>query len=306
VTQTDVPPTDDGEAFREPERPPHRAAAAEVFGRAMGGMLARRQYRIAGRFVLRGIASPGQTIRWMTFLGWLERAARGVALPAELARKPGRDFLCLGLDQQARTGLLIDHYRTLSRRFSGALFRKLLRGEPQWLGEVTGRAGEGYVLTLGHSALCDCEGELTIAVAADGTPGEPLARLSFLVGRLDGETALIVGGLQGGGKGREPVVQATRDLWGLRPKALVVEAAYGLARHLGVTAMLAVSNAGHVLRGHGAGGAPIVADYDAFWNELGAAPAGPNLFQLPRRPAERAEADVPAAKRRQWRQRAWR
>jgi hypothetical protein len=64
-----------------------------------------------------------------------------------------------------------------------------------------------------------------------------------------------------------------------------------------------VSNAGHVLRGHGAGGAPIVADYDAFWNELGAAPAGPNLFQLPRRPAERAEADVPAAKRRQWRQR---
>jgi hypothetical protein len=302
VTQTDVPPAADGEAFWDPELPPRRAAPAAVFGRAMSGMLARRQYRVAGRFVLRGLAAPGQTIRWMTFLGWLERAARGVALPDELARKPGRDFLSLGFGQEARTGLLIDHYRTLSRRLSGALFRKLLRGEPQWLGEITARSGEGYVLTLGQSPLCDREGELTIAVAPAST-GEPLARLSFLVGGVNGETALVIGGLQGGLKGRERVVQATRDLWGLRPKALVVEAAYGIARHLGVTAIFAVSNAGHVLRGHGAGGKSIAADYDAFWTELGGAPAGPHLFRLPGRLTERVEADVPAAKRRLWRQR---
>ena len=77
------------------------------------------------------------------------------------------------------------------------------------------------------------EGELAIVVAGRPT-GRELCRLSLCFARVDGEPAIVVGGLQGPASiFKRDVVDATRDLYGLRPKDAALLAARALGRALG-------------------------------------------------------------------------
>ena len=112
------------------------------------------------------------------------------------------------------------------------------------------------------------EGELAIVLVREGEP-TPLSRLTFSLVMLEGRLALGIGGLQGPSEGgKRMVIDATRILYGLRPKDATLLAARALARALGANPVHAVSDALHV-RGTFRND-PKICSYDAYWLERGA------------------------------------
>ena len=95
--------------------------------------------------------------------------------------------------------------------------------------------------------------------------------------RIDGEPAVVVGGLQGPASAyKREIIDATRDLYGLRPKDAALLAARAFARALGFNVLHAVCDANHVLRR--LQGTAKFSHYDDYWLERGGIRGGPFGF----------------------------
>jgi uncharacterized protein VirK/YbjX len=117
-----------------------------------------------------------------------------------------------------------------------------------------------------------------------------------------GRREIFIGGLQGfkTANEREYVVAVTRELFGLRPKALLVFALQQLAALWDVAAIHAVSNQTRNLRHRPK---HIQADYDQFWRESGAALEPDGNFTLPVAFVPRDLASIKPNKRTMYRRR---
>ena len=120
------------------------------------------------------------------------------------------------------------------------------------------------------------EGELAICLAKRPANTE-LCRLSLCFARVDGEPAVVVGGLQGPASAyKREVIDATRDLYGLRPKDAAFLAARAFARALGFNVVHTICDANHVLRR--LQDTAKFSRYDDYWLERGGKRGGPFGF----------------------------
>jgi uncharacterized protein VirK/YbjX len=113
---------------------------------------------------------------------------------------------------------------------------------------------------------------------------------------------IVIGCLQGprGDNAKDVVRALTRNLYGMRPKHLMLSLVYTFARHFGITEISAISNDAHPLRRTGR---PVLADYDAFWEEQQGMAAGGGWYILPSSQSHKSEADVPSNHRSAFRRR---
>ncbi|MGD0642878.1 MAG: DUF535 family protein, partial [Roseiarcus sp.] len=156
--------------------------------------------------------------------------------------------------------------------------RRICAGETIVVAELEARKGARYCLAVAAAAKVSMqrEGELAFYLFKRGQDVE-LSRISLAFGRIDGELAVVVAGLQGpqGGRKRE-VIEATRELHGLRPKDATLLAARALARELGARSVHAIADRNHVLRR--LQDQSKLSHYDSYWLERGAIPGGPYGF----------------------------
>lgn len=170
---------------------------------------------------------------------------------------------------------------------------------------LTGKSGAAYRLYIGGNT--SKEGELSIGLYDANE--KYLAKMAVTIGPDEaGKPVLWIGGLQGAKPpmGRDEVVAATRELYGLRPKGAVVIAAQIIAQHFGLTALRAPGNEGHISqRGlkRISKKRKIYADYGEFWLELGGAKIGEEEFTLPIVPHVRDISEVKQNKRSEWKKR---
>jgi uncharacterized protein VirK/YbjX len=284
-------------------RPPN---AWVLFFKVISSQIAIGEFRRALRLAWRAVRSPIATWRWLDALERVRVRAGVETVPYRLARKASQTFLHHSLRRAATANLLTMHYErlfvALGARFVGAI----LRGKVVVAAEIEGRSAACYRLCLARDSLNCSEGELLVdLVRVDGN--KRVASLSVVVGALDprGSPDLWIGGLQGchGADSKAVTVQATKDLWGLRPKDLLIHAAYTLRDIFGAASLKAISNAGHVLEPTSGKKVGWHTDYDAFWRELGGAPIVGDFFLLPEARHRRSAEDVPSAKRSAWRAR---
>ena len=93
--------------------------------------------------------------------------------------------------------------------------------------------------------------------------------------------AVAIGGLQGPRTGhKREVIDATRDLFGLRPKDATLLVARAFAEGLRGADVHAVGDALHVHRT--LKDDPKLASYDAYWRERGAVAGGPSASSFHR------------------------
>jgi uncharacterized protein VirK/YbjX len=250
--------------------------------------------------------SPIAASRWLNALERTRVRAGVETVPYRLAKKAGQSFLHHSLPQTATINLLTMHFErilaALGPRFVSAIFR----GKVVVAAEIAGRPGARYRLCLERAEGNCREGELIVVlVRLDGN--KRVASLTVVLGALrPGETPdLWIGGLQGcrGADSKAVTVKATKDLWGLRPKDLLIHAAYGLREALGAANIKAISNAGHVHQPTRHLEPDWCADYDAFWRELGGEPIAGDFFLLPGARHRRSVEEVPLHKRSPWRRR---
>jgi uncharacterized protein VirK/YbjX len=195
--------------------------------------------------------------------------------------KPVRSYIHLRLGPTARFDLLRGHYRLFRQLFSPTCVQRVCGGEPIVVAELAARNGSVYCLAIVAATRVSMqrEGEVAIILVKRGVEA-PVSKLSFAFARVDGRLAVLIGGLQGPSTGhKRDVIDATRELHGLRPKDATLLAARALAKAVGATSVHAIANRNHVL--NRLSGASRLADYDAYWRERGATPGGPLGFVFP-------------------------
>ena len=264
------------------------------------------ELRGAVRLVWRAVRSPIATSRCMEALDRVRMHAGVEAVPYRLARKFSQGFLHHSLPRAARVNLLTTHYERLLAVMGSRFVGRILRQEVVVLAEFKGRSAASYRLCLARNDQHFREGELIVSLVRKDDERQ-VASLSVFVGALySGDPPdLWIGGLQGakGVDSKAVTIQTTRDLWGLRPKDLLIHAGYGLAGIFGAANLKAISNAGHARHALKRKKEGVHADYDAYWRELGGAPIAGDFFLLPKGRRRRSVEDVPPAKRSAWRAR---
>lgn len=206
-------------------------------------------------------------------------------------------YLNLGWNRQQRLQAIRHHYRHVLSAMSTSLFRAIYVEGSARLGLLTLKDGRRLILSLRPPIFLGCEGELCIQLGDE--LGNPLYRIVVTV---TGECTLAIGCIQGpvGAEARDVVRELTRQLHGMRPKCLMLALACALARHWGITRVLAVGNAAHPLRN---ARRRFVADYDAFWQEQQGREVSGGWYELPVQPERKSEAEVPSQHRSTFRKR---
>lgn len=232
-------------------------------------------------YLLRSLLSPIVSTRWARFIRRYHSAVEAGPPPARVLLKPVRSYVHLRLGPAGRFDVLRGHYQLFRQLFSSECVRRVCAGEPIVVAELAARKGSVYRLAIAASTRVSMqrEGELAIFLVKRGVE-EPVSKLSLALARVDGDLAVLIAGLQGPSVGhKRDVIDATRELHGLRPKDATLLAARAFARAVGATSVHAIANSHHVLAR--LSGASKHADYDAYWRERGAAPGGPLGFVFP-------------------------
>jgi uncharacterized protein VirK/YbjX len=280
----------------------HRNYLKEVFARAreLRPHCTRRQTLT---FIINALAHPIRCADWFAYLESQLPSGAPLSVASHLATFTARRYLRYWLSPQTRIDILRSHYDILSRRFPSELLADMqaISGAP--LGELIGKSGRSYAVTL-HYAMTK-EGEIEIRF----NDVDLRAKLATIRGTFarhaSGGMVFWVGAIQGPRPplGSCEISHATRDLHVLRPKQVVLHAACALCASIGAETLFLPSNRNHVARGWWRRWIltdKILSDYDGFWREFTTQTTAWGDYRLclplPRRKLE----EVPPKRRKDW------
>ncbi|TDG10698.1 DUF535 domain-containing protein [Paraburkholderia guartelaensis] len=248
------------------------------------------------RIWLYAVAHPRAARHWFAALAGNPLLADLVRRDRRVAELPFHSFGDIRASATVRAAALRDHFALASRLLDTQFLHRLYVEEESYVLAQH----DTFCVELRKVTRCRREGLLTVAFR-DAADGIDLAWATVtLLERANAHVELFIGGLQGpSGTQRERVRAATRTGNGLRPKAAVIEAVCALGRCLGIARLTAIARHAHI---SSAKADVFVADYDAFWRELGGIEAD-GLFELPRAPRHREITEVPSNKRSAFRRR---
>jgi hypothetical protein len=229
--------------------------------------------------VLRAALAPNVALAWARRLRKAQRRHGLPEPPARMLMKPLRSYLTRDLRPRDRLEILVRHHDWMERTFSPAFLASYYLGEATTMARAPARKGAELTVALASSLTVSTQREGEIAfLLFDASAAILLARLTLTYWRGADGPALVIGGLQGPAGEKRAVIEATRLLYGLRPKDAIVLAARAFARALGLP-LLAVDDARHILeRLHGS---TKQARHDAYWLERGAEPFPSLGFRFP-------------------------
>ncbi len=203
--------------------------------------------------------------------------------------EPLRPFMRAGLTVEQRLQISRSHHAVVGSLLSLHVVRNVWARRLTKLGVIEGRRDSRFALWLGAAEYVR-EGGLEIILARETTDGSapmPLARTSFSLAttrETNNKRTLLIGGLQGGPRsaGKRAIIDATRDLRGMRPKTAVVVAAQAFAEYACCEAIWAVSDENHVINARGKKKREQkAASYNSFWQERQGKQKGFLGYELP-------------------------
>jgi uncharacterized protein VirK/YbjX len=236
-----------------------------------------RHLRESAKLWLGSVLFPSATLRWRRFIQQhpaLKHLARST--PQFISKIHG-PYLMAQITCQTRVDLLISHYRLLfelgyERMVSACLRKSVL------LCEFAGRGKEMYRLELCRPTKHFRWGEVALRLSLEG---RQVYTLAFSVMHADHENVLVVGGMEGLLATDDVfcVKRITRDMYGLRPRDLLIHAVTEIARHFYCSRVILTGNKNkippdskRVCRRS--------SDYDRAWREVSAAAREDGNFEL--------------------------
>ena len=262
-----------------------------------GDVLARMKYCV------RGLLAPLPTARWFQILESPALIEVTLSHP-RIFSKLQRPYLHRRLGLRDRLKVLTQHYSFVATQIPYEVRLAILSGAGFELASLSTGDTNRYSLYLKYEDQFEKEGDLTV-ILIDALQKVPIYTLSFTITRwLDEGPELFIGGLQGqkGAQDRVGIVQLTRSLHGLRPKALLVFAVQRLAQCWGIDRIRAVADSEHIYR-HFRKRREILTSYDTFWEECKGVRGSDGNYLLPERPTVRQIDELPAKKRAIYRRR---
>jgi uncharacterized protein VirK/YbjX len=265
----------------------------------------------AAKYFVRGLLSPRSHSAWNGYLLRDQQARARTQAQPQLVWKLQRDYLSRGVGTRCKLEWLRQHHDWVASHWPAEQVSRLYDTGGLVLAELpSSQAAVVYRLHLCMDAQFAKEGELVLSLwrcdSSNPAAGDRsrVAALAFAIHQHAGAWVAHIGCLQGADHvgAADLIRQATRELHGLRPKQAVVVALYALTQARKIDHVRAVANADHVYQSHWRRRNRVLADYDAYWAELGATPDG-SAWRLPAKLGRKAQADIASKKRSQYRRR---
>lgn len=229
------------------------------------------------KWTLRSWFSPRLTQRWMSFWNstpWLTKVA--ISEPSVL-KKIYRPYMTNLLSVEDRFNVLTSHYTMIDLHGLNDIVLRAANLFVQ-LSQFSGKSGTEYQIRLVVDNQMEREGELVLQLLSNETL---LFSVAFTFFNHTGPSTVAIGCLQGGRAvdSLEKIRFATRDMFGLRPKTLMVRLVQQIGHQMECSDLLLVGNQNRTVRNQLRKGI-VFADYDATWEELGALRRNDGDFKL--------------------------
>ncbi|MFC0349188.1 DUF535 family protein [Undibacterium danionis] len=238
---------------------------------------------------------------WLDF--WNSTDAFGAIATAspQLIKKIYRPYLSRRFNCLQRCAMIQSHYQ-LVQQFGllGMVTDALL--EPLMLFTITGKSGASYQLQLVSTTVMEREGELVIQLVSNQ---QVIYSIAFSFIQENQRREIGVGCLQGGRAedALEIIRRTTRDMYGLRPKTLLINLVQQIGLQFQCQQLLLVANHNRVVTQPLKKG-KVLANYDETWLEHKASRMDSGDFCLPcRELTEPDYADISSHKRSEARKR---
>ncbi len=226
---------------------------------------------------IRTVVHYQQTQRWLAYWNATPMHAKLAHATPRLLQKIYRPYQSLRLRSQDRLNILVSHYDFIFRQGLSPLVLCATKA-PLLLGSFSGKSGAVYEIRLSAIATLDREGELALDLYSDQ---QRLFSVAFTFYGSELIPCIGIGCLQGprGSDAQERVRHATRDMFGLRPKSLMLRLVREIGHAYGCKKLILVGNQNRVLF-HQVRIGQVFADYDDFWQESGAIRRPDGEYQL--------------------------
>ncbi|BBQ84612.1 TPA: DUF535 domain-containing protein [Kluyvera ascorbata] len=258
------------------------------------------------KFLLRSLSTPRMTGKLLGSLAKQPHLMEILRVQPGLPCRLHRPWLCTHMSHQQTINALCWHYRQMLDTLPENVASDYLSTHGALLATLTGKDEQQYSIRLCADAMLDKEGEATLTFHDQNQT--ILAELTFTLCQYNGVNTFFVGGLQGA-KADVPhqlIQSATKACHGLFPKRLVVDAMLTLGTLLSVEHVRAVSNETHIyrsLRYRRKKRGKLHADYNSFWESLGAATDGEGDYVLPLALPRKTMEEIASKKRAEYRRR---
>lgn len=229
------------------------------------------------KLLLGGLFFPHSTRRWLAYLHERPALWRQVARFPKLVTRIYRPYALRGLGCTHRVQHMMGHYDSLRQMGLCKLVAQSV-DQPLDILHLPTKCGTDALLRLVSVHDGHREGEMHLQLL---WAGHWLYSLSFLLRPRGQQVDLVITRLQGSrtGDAREQIRAATKAFHGLRPAALLVQAARQLACSAGCESVLLVSHRQRValnpMRRR-----KIQTDLESMWLELGASTHAEGFFTV--------------------------
>ena len=260
----------------------------------------------AAHFIWGVVRSPAPLSRWQDFTADSLPANTPDRTSICLTYKVYRPYLRPWITPRETVEYMVSHYKIMKASLFAPILADVLAEKKLVVAQMQGKNGGLYEILC--SIVTTKEGEICFSFKDDQT-GAILASVKGTVVSDEQKISFIIGGLQGAKPpfGRNEIVRATRDLNGLRPKQAVMHALAGFVQALGGNLLLAPGVSNHISqrgwRRFFAKKRRITADYDDFWQEIGATRQSNGDYAIPLPFHRRDISEVASKRRKEWRSR---
>ena len=219
------------------------------------------------KLTLRSKLNSSLSNRWINFWNSTPLLTNIAQAEPSVIKKIYRPYLSNCLSTYDRLDVLTSHYALIAQHGLGEIVLRAAKA-PVQLCEFAGRSENCYQIKLVVDNNMEREGELVLQLSGAGSV---LFSIAFTFFNHTRTPTVAIGCLQGGrsADNHEQIRFATRDLFGLRPKTLMVRVVQHNAHQLGYQDLLLVGNQNRTVQQQLRKGI-VFADYDTTWIELGA------------------------------------
>lgn len=257
------------------------------------------------KFIIRSLLMPVKTYQILNFITTHSAYNELLQNQPRLPCRVHRPYLSAALTVTEKSEAILYHYKRIMQLLGDVKFRQHIDPEGLYLSRFTGKDDQPFTLQLVSTYRLDKEGEASI-ILRNGS-GQMLAEITFILCIRNNKRSLIIGGLQGpNGENTQVLVQqATKSLYGLFPKRLILESLVQIADLFNIESIIAVSNKLHVYQSvrykdrikH------MHADYNTFWEMSGGVLQKDGFYSIPLDITRKSLEEVPSKKRAEYRRR---